>query len=63
MKLSNEAKVGFLLFATLMLTGVFAWLLGASNPFKRTVTFYVNYNFAGGIEVGSPVRVAGIKVG
>ncbi|MBI3558525.1 MAG: MCE family protein [Deltaproteobacteria bacterium] len=63
MKLSNEAKVGFLLFATLLLTGVFAWLLGASNPFKRTVTFYVNYNFAGGIEVGSPVRVAGIKVG
>jgi phospholipid/cholesterol/gamma-HCH transport system substrate-binding protein len=63
MRLSNEAKVGFLLFATLVLTVVFAWLMGASNPFKRTVTFYVDYNFAGGIEVGSPVRVAGIKVG
>lgn len=63
MRITNEAKVGFLLFATLVLTVVFAWLMGASNPFKRTVTFYVNYNFAGGIEVGSPVRVAGIKVG
>lgn len=63
MRLSNEAKVGFLLFATLVLTVVFAWLMGASNPFKRSVTFYLTYNFAGGIEVGSPVRVAGIKVG
>jgi phospholipid/cholesterol/gamma-HCH transport system substrate-binding protein len=27
------------------------------------VDFYVTYNFAGGIEVGSPVRVSGIKVG
>ncbi|MBI3542835.1 MAG: MCE family protein [Deltaproteobacteria bacterium] len=63
MRLSNEAKVGFLLFATLVITVIFAWLMGASNPFKRTVTFHVNYNFAGGIEVGSPVRVAGIKVG
>lgn len=63
MRLTNEAKVGLLLFATLVLTVVFAWLMGASNPFKRSVTFYVNYNFAGGIEVGSPVRVAGIKVG
>lgn len=63
MKLTNEAKVGLLLFATLLLTVVFAWMMGASNPFKRTVNFYVTYNFAGGIEVGSPVRVAGIKVG
>lgn len=62
-KVSNEAKVGLLLFATLVLTVVFAWIMGASNPFRRTVTFYVDYNFAGGIEVGSPVRVAGIKVG
>ncbi|MEW6056874.1 MAG: MlaD family protein [Bdellovibrionota bacterium] len=63
MKLSNEAKVGLLLFTTLILTVVFAWLMGATNPFKRSVHFYVTYNFAGGIEVGSPVRVAGIKVG
>lgn len=63
MKVSNEAKVGFLLAATLILTVLFAWLMGASNPFKRSLEFYVTYNFAGGIEVGSPVRVAGIKVG
>lgn len=63
MKFSNEAKVGLLLFATLVLTLVFAWLLGANNPFRRNLEIYVTYNFAGGIDVGSPVRVAGIKVG
>lgn len=60
---SNEAKVGLLLFSTLLLGGGFAWFLGMKNPFVRSYTFYVTYNFAGGIELGSPVRVSGIKVG
>jgi len=63
MKLSNEAKVGFLLVATATLAAIFAWVVGVKNPFNPTVDFYVTYKFAGGIEVGSPVRVSGIKVG
>ncbi len=63
MKLSNEAKVGFLLVATASLAALFAWVVGVKNPFNPTVDFYVTYHFAGGIEVGSPVRVSGIKVG
>jgi phospholipid/cholesterol/gamma-HCH transport system substrate-binding protein len=63
MKLSNEAKVGGLVAGTLVLAMAFAWALGVSNPFSRTREFYVTYNFAGGIDVGSPVRVSGIKVG
>ncbi len=63
MKLTNESKVGLLLIATLVTAGGFAWLLGAKNPFNRSNTYYVTYNFAGGIDVGSPVRVSGIKVG
>jgi phospholipid/cholesterol/gamma-HCH transport system substrate-binding protein len=63
MKLSNEAKVGALIVATAVLAVIFAWVIGIQNPFKSTVDFYVTYNFAGGIEVGSPVRVSGIKVG
>jgi phospholipid/cholesterol/gamma-HCH transport system substrate-binding protein len=63
LKLSNEAKVGILIFLTLILGGSFAWFVGIGNPFGNTVTYYVTYNFAGGIEVGSPVRVSGIKVG
>jgi phospholipid/cholesterol/gamma-HCH transport system substrate-binding protein len=63
MKLSNEAKVGALVLTTGILAVVFAWIIGIQNPFKQTVQFYVTYNFAGGIERGSPVRVSGIRVG
>jgi len=63
MKLGNEAKVGALIFGTLAAAVTFAWIIGIQNPFDTTVDFYVSYGFAGGIEVGSPVRVSGIKVG
>lgn len=62
-KLSNEAKVGALVTGTIALAILFAWAVGVQNPFSNSVTFYVTYNFAGGVEVGSPVRVSGIKVG
>ena len=61
--LSNEAKVGLLVAATAALAVFFAVLLGVDHPFRSKVEFYVTYHFAGGIEVGSPVRVSGIKVG
>jgi len=63
MKLTNEAKVGGLLLGTIFLSLVFAWAIGIQNPFSNSTHFYVTYRFAGGIEVGSPVRVSGIKVG
>jgi phospholipid/cholesterol/gamma-HCH transport system substrate-binding protein len=63
MKLTNEAKVGILVVVTGVLAFVFAWIIGIQNPFNQSTSFYVTYNFAGGIEVGSPVRVSGIKVG
>jgi phospholipid/cholesterol/gamma-HCH transport system substrate-binding protein len=63
MKLTNEAKVGALVVGTGVLALIFAWIIGVQNPFDRTVEMYVNYGFAGGVEVGSPVRVSGIKVG
>ena len=63
MKLTNEAKVGILVSGCVILIVVFGWLIGVKNPFERNLNFYLTYNFAGGIEVGSPVRVSGIKVG
>lgn len=63
MKLTNEAKVGALVVGTAVLALVFAWFIGIQNPFSNSLSFYVTYNFAGGVEVGSPVRVSGIKVG
>lgn len=63
MKISNEAKVGSLILTTAVLALVFAWVVGIQNPFNQSVDFFVTYDFAGGIEVGSPVRVSGIKAG
>ncbi len=63
MRISNEAKVGVLVLMTGVLVFLFAWVIGIQNPFQSSTSFYVTYNFAGGIEVGSPVRVSGIKVG
>lgn len=62
-KISNEMKVGAFFVATVLLGLGFAALIGVRNPFQRSVDLYVTYNFAGGIDVGSPVRVSGIKVG
>jgi phospholipid/cholesterol/gamma-HCH transport system substrate-binding protein len=46
-----------------VLVVAFAFALGSLNPFSNSRELKVAYNFAGGIEVGSPVRVMGIKVG
>jgi phospholipid/cholesterol/gamma-HCH transport system substrate-binding protein len=58
-----ETKVGLLFVVALAMVAAFAWYLGALNPFSNQNEITVGYNFAGGIEVGSPVRVMGIKVG
>lgn len=66
MTLSNEAKVGGLVLLTVALAVGFAQFmgfLGIGSPFSNTNSYYVTYGFAGGIDVGSPVRVSGIKVG
>ncbi len=58
-----ETKVGLLFIASILLVVCFAYFLGAVNPFAQTRDLDLAYNFAGGIDVGSPVRVMGIKVG
>ena len=63
MKWTNEAKVGALVTSTVMIALGFAWLLGFKNPFADQNYFYITYNFAGGIDLGSHVRLSGIKVG
>ncbi len=58
-----ETKVGMLFVVAVAMVVAFAWYLGALNPFSSENTLNLGYNYAGGIEVGSPVRVMGIKVG
>jgi phospholipid/cholesterol/gamma-HCH transport system substrate-binding protein len=58
-----ETKVGLLFVIAVAMVGLFAWYLGALNPFSSANTVQLGFNFAGGIEVGSKVRVMGIEVG
>jgi phospholipid/cholesterol/gamma-HCH transport system substrate-binding protein len=58
-----EAKVGLLFFFTILLIGGFAYVLGVISPFSNTQKINVLFNYAGGLEDSSPVRVMGIKVG
>lgn len=58
-----QTKVGILFVAAAVMVVVFAYALGVLQPFSNANELKIAYNFAGGIEVGSPVRVMGIKVG
>lgn len=58
-----ETKVGLLSVFAIVLIFLFAYLVGLVSPFSDSFDLNVMYNFAGGIEQGSPVRVMGIKVG
>lgn len=58
-----ETKVGLLFVVAVAMVGIFAWYLGALNPFSSANSVQLGFNFAGGIEVGSKVRVMGIEVG
>jgi phospholipid/cholesterol/gamma-HCH transport system substrate-binding protein len=61
--LKPETKVGLLFIGAIVLVVGFAYAIGALNPFVDAHRIDVLYNYAGGIEKGSPVRVMGIKVG
>jgi phospholipid/cholesterol/gamma-HCH transport system substrate-binding protein len=58
-----QTKVGILFVTAGLMVVVFALALGKVQLFTNSNNLKVAYNFAGGIEVGSPVRVMGIKVG
>jgi phospholipid/cholesterol/gamma-HCH transport system substrate-binding protein len=58
-----ETKVGLLAFVAVVAVVLFGYWVGIYNPFTNQNRLHVMYNYAGGIEVGSPVRVMGIKVG
>jgi phospholipid/cholesterol/gamma-HCH transport system substrate-binding protein len=58
-----ETKVGLLAMGAIILIVVFAYMMGLISPFSNTKDLNVMYNYAGGIEEGSPVRVMGIRVG
>jgi phospholipid/cholesterol/gamma-HCH transport system substrate-binding protein len=58
----KQLLVGTLLSGSLLLACLFAYWMGVFS-FGPSRDVVVTYNFAGGIERGSPVRLAGIRVG
>jgi len=62
-RLTKEFLVGALVLLVVGLMLGFGWLMGVLGPFHSDNQFQVLYSFAGGVEVGSPVRVSGVKVG
>lgn len=58
----KQLLLGALFLAALALAFVFAYWMGALR-FGGSNRLYIEYNFAGGIDRGSPIRLGGIKVG
>jgi len=58
-----ETKVGLLTVSAFLFIALFAYMMGLISPYSSADEINVMYNYAGGIEEGSPVRVMGIKVG
>jgi phospholipid/cholesterol/gamma-HCH transport system substrate-binding protein len=58
----KQRLVAGLFLLAIALAMLFAYWMGAFG-FGASRAFYVDYNFAGGLERGSTVRLAGIKVG
>jgi phospholipid/cholesterol/gamma-HCH transport system substrate-binding protein len=59
----REGSVGLLILAGVgLFGGLILWLRGI-NPGERAYTLEVDLPDAGGVEVGSPVRYRGVKVG
>ena len=58
-----EYKVSLLFVGTICSVLLLAFAFGALGPLRSGRTLYIVYNYAGGIDEGSPVRVMGIRVG
>jgi phospholipid/cholesterol/gamma-HCH transport system substrate-binding protein len=63
MRPRKEFWVGSLVLLAVALMVVFGLLMGVIGPFSKDSKYKLLYGFAGGVEVGSPVRVSGVKVG
>lgn len=67
MKDSNErllkVKVGILFLTGTLLAIIFAWFLGAFSSFLGGFPINLRFNYVGGLQNGSPVKLAGVTVG
>ena len=57
-----EVKVGALILVSLILLGGFIVVMGGLSV-ARVYTVYVDFDNPNGLQIGAPVRIAGVKVG
>ncbi len=62
-RFSLEVKVGLVVVTAIALVFAFIFILGDWNPFTNTYRVNVTLDYAGGIDPGSNVYLAGAKVG
>ena len=58
-----QFKVGVLFISAILMAILFAYFLGAFAGLGGGYSLNVHYNFVGGLQEGSPVRLAGVTVG
>jgi phospholipid/cholesterol/gamma-HCH transport system substrate-binding protein len=61
--MTNEVKVGILVFAALVLLAVLVFGVGEIRIFERGVEYRILFNSVAGLNEGSSVRLGGVKVG
>ena len=61
-KISTETRVGFFVLSGVALLVAFLLILGDFS-LQRTMKQYVDFAFSGGLQVGAPVKISGIKIG
>jgi phospholipid/cholesterol/gamma-HCH transport system substrate-binding protein len=62
-RISNEIKVGILVFAALILLSILVFGVGEIRIFERGDRYHVIFDTAAGLQEGAPVRIGGVKVG
>ena len=59
---SSEVKAGFFIFVSMVVLIVMIFVLGdIKDYFKPRKMLRIVFNFTGGMEVGAPVRYAGLE--
>jgi phospholipid/cholesterol/gamma-HCH transport system substrate-binding protein len=59
---SIEVKVGLLILIAIAILAGFVLVMGGVN-FQPTYGMFVDFDNPGGVQVGAPVKIAGVKVG
>lgn len=61
--MKEEIKAGIIIVTSLVILSVFIILIGGSQLFEKSDKYYIKVMNAAGLEVGSQVKLGGVRVG